>query len=164
MKKIFLTIIPVMLVLYLNAQEFRQAIGLRGGLTPGIEYRFYTDDTNSYKFLFSSRDNGLQLHLMKEFHRFDMFSFSDRLVFVYGIGIHGGYIRYNTERFYYNVHYYDKATAFIAGLDGLAAAEYSFREFPISLGLEVKPFFDLFGEQIFRLQPFDFAFTIKYLF
>ena len=42
--------------------------------------------------------------------------------------------------------------------------EYVFYEAPISIGLEVKPYFDLFGREVFHVQLFDFAFTVKYLF
>ena len=36
-------------------QTFENAIGVRGGLTAGIEYRYYTDDANAYKFLLGTR-------------------------------------------------------------------------------------------------------------
>lgn len=164
MKRIFITGCLILSVTLLFGQAFRQAIGLRAGLSPGFEYRIHTDESNSYKFLLSNRSDGIQLHGIKEFHRFNLFSFSDQIVFIYGLGIHAGYERYDVKRFHYNSQYYTKETAFLAGLDGLAGAEYTFLEIPISLGFEVKPFFDLFGEKLFRIQPFDFAFTVKYLF
>lgn len=149
---------------FIWAQGYTNAIGLRGGLSPGFEYRFYSDDTNSYKLLLSWRNDGLQLHALKEFHRFDLFEFSENLVFVYGAGIHAGYETWNEVHYYNNTSWYDSRTAMLAGLDGLAGVEYVFYEVPISIGLEVKPYFDLFGKNMFRLQPFDFAFTVKYLF
>lgn len=63
-----------------------------------------------------------------------------------------------------NVRWYDTRSAMLAGLDGLAGLEYIFYEAPISLGIEVKPYFDVFGRKTFDIQLFDFAFTIKYLF
>ena len=164
MKNLTILILLLAGTLNLNAQDFRQAIGLRGGLTPGFEYRFYTDETNSYKFLLSSRDNGIQLHGIKEFHQFGLFSFTDQLVFIYGLGIHAGYVQFTTERFYYTTHYYERTAAIIAGLDALAGVEYNFLKVPVSVGIEAKPYFDLFGRHVFHIQPFDFAFTIKYFF
>ncbi len=146
------------------AQGYNKAIGLRGGLSPGIEYRFYTDDINSYKLLLSWRNEGLQLHALKEFHRFDLFDFSENLIFIYGVGIHAGYESWNVVRYYENTSWYNSRAAMLAGVDGLVGVEYVFNEVPISLGLEAKPYFDVFGRNMFRIQPFDFAFTIKYLF
>jgi hypothetical protein len=52
----------------------------------------------------------------------------------------------------------------IVGADGLAGLEYIFYEVPISVGVEVKPYLELFGHDDFDAQLFDFAFTVKYLF
>lgn len=163
MKKfILLTILFFPAVVF--AQISENAIGIRGGLTPGIEYRFYTDDANSYKFLLGTRDNGIQLHILKEFHRYDMFSFTDQLVFFYGAGLHAGYQQWDVRHLQNNLSWYDTRTAFLAGLDGIAGLEYEFYEVPISLGMEVKPYFDILGREMFNIELFDFAFTLKYYF
>ena len=146
------------------SQEFRNAIGIRAGYTGGIEYRIYSDDLNSYKFLLGWREGGALIHAIKEFHRYDLFTFTDQLIFVYGAGVHIGYERWDQQYYNYNTSYYVTRTAFIAGIDGLAGLEYMFREVPLSLGLEVKPYFDLFGREFFDIQLFDFAFTAKYHF
>jgi len=39
-----------------------------------------------------------------------------------------------------------------------------FYEAPVKLGMEVKPFFDVFGRNGFEVRLPDFAFTVKYLF
>jgi len=145
------------------SQEFKHAVGIRAGYTGGVEYRIYSDDLNSYKFLLGVRNDGALIHVIKEWHRFDMFTFTDKLTFVYGAGVHMGYERWNQQYYNYNRSYVTRA-AFIAGIDGLAGLEYMFREVPISLGLEVKPYFDLFGREFFDVELFDFAFTIKYHF
>ena len=63
-----------------------------------------------------------------------------------------------------NSQWYDTHTAFLAGLDGLVGLEYTFNKAPISLGIEVKPYFEFFGQEFFDVQLFDFGFTVKYLF
>ena len=45
----------------------------------------------SYKFLLGSRNKGTIIHAIKEFHRPDLFTFTDRLNFVFGFGVHTGY-------------------------------------------------------------------------
>lgn len=164
MKKFLLLAVLILPAFWVKAQDFNQAIGLRGGLSSGFEYRFYTDDVNSYKFLLSTRNSGVQLHALKEFHRYDLFDFSDQLVFFYGAGIHVGFESWDVIRYRDNARWVDSRSSLIAGLDGVVGVEYIFYEAPISLGFEVKPFFDVFGRNTFRMQPFDFAFTIKYLF
>ncbi|MBN1987112.1 MAG: hypothetical protein JW761_12455 [Prolixibacteraceae bacterium] len=164
MKRILILAIFLVPALFSNAQGYQHAVGIRGGLSSGFEYRFYTDDTNSYKILLSTRDRGLQLHALKEFHRFDLFDFSEQLVFFYGAGIHGGYETWDVVHYDTNSRWYSKKTSLIAGLDGLAGLEYVFYEIPLSVGLEAKPYFELFGRETFDVQLFDFAFTVKYLF
>lgn len=145
-------------------QGYSQAAGIRAGWSSGLEYRFYTDDSNSYKFLLSGRNRGLQAHVLKEFHQYDRFSFSNQLVFVYGFGIHAGYERWNEWYVAPGRSWYGTRSSFIVGGDGLAGLEYIFDELPISTGIEVKPYFDLLGKNPFRVNLFDFAFTVKYLF
>ncbi|MDO8952017.1 MAG: hypothetical protein Q7U86_05285 [Draconibacterium sp.] len=146
------------------SQEFKQAVGIRAGFTGGVEYRIYADELNSYKFLFGSRDRGLIAHAMKEWHQHDLFTFTDQLTFVYGAGLHVGYERWDQQYYNYNTSYYVTRTAFIAGLDGLAGLEYMFLDVPLSVGFEVKPYFDFFGREMFDIELFDFALTVKYHF
>ena len=162
MKRIILLLIMVF-PLWTSAQLFDRAIGIRGGITSGFEYRMYTDDANSFKILLGIND-GLRIHGFKEFHRYDLFTFTDQLIFFYGAGIHGGYE--NWDEFYTkdNISWYENQTAFVMGVDGLVGLEYMFYEVPLSVGLEAKPFLDIFGQHMFHFEPFDFAFTLKYLF
>lgn len=164
MKKFILLTILFLPALISEAQGYKQAIGIRGGVSSGFEYRLYSNDANSYKFLLSTRNSGVQLHAFKEFHQFDLFDFSEQLVFFYGVGVHVGFENWDEVHYQDNTRWYDSRTALLAGVDGLAGVEYIFYEVPVSVGLEVKPFFDVFGKNTFRIQPFDFAFTVKYLF
>ncbi len=146
------------------AQGFHQAVGIRAGWTAGFEYRIFTDDYNSYKFLLSTRDRGIQLHALKEFHQYDLFDFTDQLIFVFGGGAHVGYQRWDEHYYNYNTSYFRTHTALIAGIDGLAGLEYMFYKAPVSVGFEVKPYIDFWGRDVFNFNLFDFALTAKYLF
>lgn len=167
MKHTFLFSFLICLAMTVFSQEEKNAIGIRGGLSSGFEYRVFTDAQNSYKLLLSYRMNGLQLTGMKEFHELDVFDIGEKLSFVYGLGAHLGFESW--DRFY-NYDYYpyarfrERKSGLIAGLDGLAALEYTIPELPIVAGIEVKPYFNLFGENFLQLRPFDFAFTLKYVF
>ena len=162
MKK-FILLFILSFPLFASAQVFDRALGIRGGVTSGFEYRIYTDDANSYKFLLGT-NNGLRIHGFKEFHRYDLFTFTDQLIFFYGAGIHGGYENWDEYYVKDNISWHENHTAFVMGLDGLVGLEYMFYEVPLSIGLEAKPFLDIFGQHMFHFEPFDIAFTLKYLF
>jgi hypothetical protein len=164
MKKLFLLMILSSLCFGLHAQQFSKAVGIRCGYSSGFEYRFYNDIANSYKILLSTRDRGLQLTILKEFHRYDVFDFSGQLEFIYGIGVHAGYEHWNERHYTINQTWYDPRVSLLAGLDGLAAVEYTFNKLPFSAGMEVKPFFDVGGRNTLHIGLFDFALTCKYLF
>ncbi len=146
----------------------KKAVGIRGGLSSGFEYRVFDGELNSYKVLFSFREHGLQLTGLKEFHNPSAFDFCEELSFVYGFGAHVGFESWDVNHYYYENNqqffYTDRHTGPVIGLDGLAALEYTIPTVPLVVGLEVKPYFNLFGQNFFQLQPFDFAFTIKYTF
>ncbi|MGQ8336568.1 hypothetical protein ACUNWD_08465 [Sunxiuqinia sp. A32] len=163
---IFLSLL-CLVTLASKGQEHPRAVGIRGGFSSGFEYRAYANELNSYKVLLSTRNRGIQLTGLKEFHQPGLFDFTDQLNFIYGYGIHVGYERWNAYDPYETVHspyYFEKRSGPVVGLDGLGALEYTFWEVPISVGFEVKPYFNLFGKNFFQLHPFDFAFTVKYVF
>lgn len=162
--KRFLVILILILPFGVFAQTFNNAVGIRGGITSGFEYRIYTNDANSYKFLLGTRNDGIQFHGFKEFHNHDAFAFTDQLTLFYGLGVHFGYEQWEEHYHKDNMSWYETRTAFLAGLDGLVGLEYLFYEVPLSIGIEVKPYFDVLGREIFDLELFDFAFTLKYHF
>jgi len=147
-----------------NGQAYNQALGIRGGYTSGFEYRYYTDDLNSYKALLGVRNGGVQLYALKEFYTYDLFDFAYQIVFYYGFGIHSGFETWNVPLFEFDTRRTDSRSAFVAGVDVLLGLEYVFDIAPVSAGIEVKPYFDVLARNNFTFIPYDFAFTIKYLF
>lgn len=149
-------------------QGFNQAVGIRGGLTSGVGYRYYTSDVHSLKALLGNRfkqnSRGLRLHAFSEYYRYDLFDFSYQLVLFYGFGAHAGYETWDVQRFGSNSSWYETKSAFVTGVDVLGGVEYLFYEAPVIAGLEIKPYIDVLGKDGFDVQLFDFAFTIKYLF
>jgi hypothetical protein len=147
-----------------SAKDKSHALGLRGGISSGFEYRYYLGEQNSIKFLVSSRDRGFQLHGLYEIHAKGLFDFSNRLTFIYGGGIHAGYESWHRAYYIGHTRYTEPVSRPLAGLDFLAALEYPFIIFPFSIGLEVKPYVDFWGKNFVKVQPFDFAFTFKFHF
>jgi hypothetical protein len=148
-----------------SGQGYKQAAGIRASWhAPGIEYRFYPSDMNSYKVLLATRDHGLQLYGFAEFYQYDLFPFTHQLILLYGLGAHAGYESWDVVRSNGNGSYYDSRSSFLAGLDALAGLEYVFYEVPLMAGIEIKPYFDVFGRRGFDIDIFDIALTVKYLF
>lgn len=169
MKRIFILSILIFTASVGYSQGSKKAIGIRGGLSSGFEYRVFSGEQRSYKVLLSTRGNGfgMQLTGLKEFHEPDAFDIGEELSFIYGLGAHVGFESWYVTRYNdYDLHtsYRERNSGPIAGLDCLAAIEYTVPAIPIVVGFEVKPYFNLFGKHFFQLQPFDFAFTVKYTF
>jgi hypothetical protein len=162
MIKYFLFLIPaVLLSLMLSGQETDREVGIRGGLTSGVEYRQFFNQNHAAKLLLGYRHRGLILHGIFEFHRPDLFLSTDQVSFIYGAGIHAGYQRWDKKRIVGQTVYTDVATGFAGGIDGLLALEYSPDVLPLTVGIEVKPFMDFGGEHGIEAIPWDFAFTLK---
>jgi len=169
MKQIYLLSFLFLASLTVFSESPKKAVGIRGGVSSGFEYRVFSGELTSYKALFSFRNQGFQFTGMKEFHVPDAFDFCEELSFVYGFGAHVGFESWYEDVYHYDTngqqyYYHDHRTSPIIGLDGLAAMEYTIPAVPLVVGIEVKPYFNLFGENFFQIQPFDFAFTLKYTF
>jgi hypothetical protein len=149
----------------ISAQGYSQAVGIRAGwISPGIEYRYYRNDVHSFRGLVSVRDRGLQFHALTEFYQYDLFPFSYQLVFLYGAGAHFGFESWDEPYFENNQRLNNVQSSILAGLDGLVGLEYLFYAAPLKIGVELKPFFDVFGQDEFNIVLWDMAFTVKYLF
>jgi hypothetical protein len=168
MKNVYSLIILFLLTLSGFSQGPQKAVGIRGGLSSGFEYRVFSGDLSSYKVLLSTRKRGLQLTGLKEFHIPDVFDIGEPISLVYGFGAHAGFETWNIYHYDviypYKYLYPERRTGVIAGLDALAALEYTIPQIPLVVGFEAKPYFNMFGRDFFQLQPFDFAFTVKYTF
>lgn len=168
MKRFLLISVFVLAGNLVFGQGFNQALGIRGGLTSGIEYRYYTSDQHSFKALLGNRNfdgkRGLQFHALSEYYQYDLFDFSYQLVLYYGFGAHAGYESWDAVRYENSSSWEVTKTEFVTGIDVLAGVEYLFYEAPVTVSIEVKPYLDILGRNGLDLQLFDFAFTVKYLF
>jgi hypothetical protein len=114
MKQTYLLSILLFITLLGFAEEPKKAIGIRGGISSGFEYRVFSGDLTSYKALLSARHHGLQLTGMKEFHMPDAFDFCKELSFIYGFGAHVGFESWYVDRYThengFEYHYSDRRT------------------------------------------------------
>lgn len=163
-RKILILIVLSIVSTAIHSKERAHALGIRGGVSSGFEYRYSPNETSSFKFLLSSRNSGFQLHGMYELHQKGIFDFPNRLTLFYGGGIHAGYESWYRSYYVGHSRLTELASRPLAGFDLLGGVEYPFLILPLSVGIEVKPFVDFWGKNYVRVQPFDFAFTLKFHF
>jgi hypothetical protein len=165
MKRLFVIAVFLLAVCSANAQGYTQAAGIRASwVSPGLEYRYYTSDKHSLRALLAFRDRGIHLHTLTEFYQYDLFAFSYQLVFFYGAGLHAGFESYDKITEVNDSQVFDTRTSFTGGIDGVVGLEYVFYDAPVKVGVEVKPYLDIFGHDGLKINPYDFALTVKYLF
>lgn len=167
MKTIATFIIALFLTTLSSAQSYDQAVGIRGGVSSGFTYQSFVNDHASFKALLSFRDEGMQLTGIFEDYVPVFLQHTDHLFFYYGFGGHAGYTRWFKKHYYENnpySFYYRRVTSFVAGFDAIAGIEYRFFRIPLTIGIDYKPFMEMFGERFIDVTFCDFAFTAKYTF
>lgn len=170
MKKIFFFLFFLSGILLSHAQEYKSAIGIRGGWTSGFTAKHFIKDARALEVILSSgyRYRGFQITGLYEIHK-PAFAKDDveGLFWFYGGGAHfgGGYhydhLHYNNGVFggSYHEHNY---VAF--GVDLIFGIEYKIEEIPITLGLDVKPFFDFVTDRDSPYGFWDSALSIRFVF
>lgn len=148
------------------SQNYIREAGVRGGLTSGLTYRHYLNDNLAYEALLSFRNGGLQMTILRQIREVTLTEYADNLYFTYGFGAHAGFFYTNKYSFlWYNDFYYtDRKFSPVLGVDGYAGIEYRLTSFPLTLGLDYKPFFEFSSQQFFRLRIWDLGLTVKYRF
>ena len=166
--KQLLIIVIVLLSITGIAQNTSTSVGLRGGGVSGLSIKIIDDDFSGVEMILGSQMNGfrftgiVQKYKPVAVHRIANF------FFVSGIGGHVGYIKYNDAQTtvvngieYYSYH---EQVAPIIGADMMLGFEYHFESIPINLSLDYKPYFELFGQQTFRMDFWDIGFSLRYVF
>jgi hypothetical protein len=131
-----------------NAQPYETGIGFRlGGISQGISVKHYVNSNSALEGVLSFGRHALLITGLYERHQ--PFPNTEGLSWFYGGGAHIGffsgdytyYYWYHKDKVkYYEFEHYD-ATTFI-GADFILGLEYKFRNAPVDIGLDVKPFVD----------------------
>ena len=92
-------------------------------------------------------------------------AFNSTHIFLYkGYGGHIGYSKGRPDDYENSTHYYRRPSYPLAGIDGILGLEYRLYKYPFTAGFEFKPFAELGGRRIFRLNLWDFGVVLKYTF
>jgi hypothetical protein len=148
-----------------SAQDYFKAAGIRGGLSSGFTYRQHLEPELAYEGILSFRKGGMQLTVLREHIKPALFEFSEDFFFTYGYGGHIGF-NYTDNYFFMFQEYYNYRKRFspLIGVNGYVGLEYRIPVIPLQVGMDLKPFFEFSMFEFFRIVPWDFAFSIKYIF
>ncbi len=170
MKKIYTTSVILLLICSatLNAQFANREAGLRLGYRSGFFYQVTSDAGNAevgYNGLLTFNNNGIQLTGLKIVYETALNDISPDLYFAWGFGGHLGFI-YTDHVGFLGERYDFEGKRFcpLAGADGWIAAEYRFRDIPLNVSLNLKPFVELTIPAFVRVVPGDVAISISYIF
>lgn len=144
MKKIIITFTLVLfLAVYANAQDYETGVGLRLGFFNGLTVKHFVSDRSAFEGLLETRWRGFEITGLYEAHNpaFEI----DRLNWYFGGGAHIGF--WNGD---YTSGWGDEGVNYtVIGIDGIIGIEFNFEEFPLNIGLDWKPVFNLTGHSGF---------------
>jgi hypothetical protein len=175
MKNIFRIFIVVILALFISqadAQENIKQAGFRFGNTTGFTGRIITENNFAFEGILGFRNGGLQVYGLFEARKPLYLNRVDNMFLYFGGGAHIGFVRWNEYDQYYDPYnnnnyygdYYDYHIGAAFGIDGIIGMEYAFSNAPISLAVDFKPFFEVYGPFLMRANFWDFGFHVRYNF
>lgn len=167
MKKLLLLFLTAILLSSSGFGQSRQ-VGLRAGYRGGIFYQMNSKAGNAeigYHALLSFNNHGLQVTGLKIIYGAELTEISPDLYLSWGYGGHLGFVNVYTDKFDRDGLYYQhRQFCPVAGIDGWGSAEYRFRDIPLNISLNLKPYIEIAFPQYVRFMPLDLALSVSYVF
>jgi hypothetical protein len=170
MKKLCYTFLILVIITTPNLMGqygYRQA-GLRTGYRGGIFYQITSEAGNAeagYNAMLGFSNNGIQLTALRIIYETSLSDISPDLFLAWGYGGHAGFIYtdhlgFLGERF----NFRGERLCPVLGADGWLAAEYRFRDIPLYISLNLKPFVELTIPSFVKIMPVDLGVSVSYVF
>lgn len=152
MKKVIILTTLILGSFLVKGQDYKTAVGIRGGLSNGITVKHFISGTNSVEGILSTRWKGFNITGLYQFNN----SLPEAgLNWYYGFGGHVGFWDGR-----YNNWFTDNRTYTVIGVDGIIGIEYTFQPIPLNISLDYKPAFNLIGYSGFWGD--EFAISVRY--
>jgi hypothetical protein len=161
--KSFLTLTALFIVVNGFTQDTKNTVGLRFGDTWGITYQAFIQENKGFEGLLGFRDGGVQFYGLFQHYRPAFNEYTDHFYWYYGVGGHAGFVSWEDYDDDPYGHYFHHISP-VLGVDGNVGLEFWFYRIPLAIGLDYKPFLELFGHHFLKMNFWDCAFTIKYTF
>jgi hypothetical protein len=170
MKKLLLTIFLVLILSpnILSGQTPLRQAGLRSGYRGGLFYQITSEAGSAevgYSALLSFSSNGIQLTGLKVIYETSLDEISPDLFLAWGYGGHVGFV-YTDHLGFLGERYNFNGNQFcpLIGADGWISGEYRFRDIPLNISLNVKPFVEIIIPSFIKIMPADIGISISYVF
>jgi hypothetical protein len=154
MKRIITLCTFILLVGKIDAQQYQTAIGGRLGFFSGFSAKRFINDQHALEGLMSFRWTGFVFTGLYEYQQ-PMRDIENLDWFVGG----GGHIGFWADGYKYDDHYYESGGNL--GIDLIGGFEYHFKTAPITLGIDLKPAFNIVGHNHWRGN--GFGITVRYI-
>lgn len=171
MKKYFVTgLLFSGLTVFAFGQHYTKSAGVRLGHTSGLTFKKFVAGEEAVEFMASGRRDGFQLTIMYVNHQPMEFSFNENFYAYYGLGGHAGFERFDRLRKSIvsidpdYVFEYEEQTYFVMGIDAILGIEYRWLSVPITIGFDIKPYFNYIGMRYTQARFWDSALSFKYVF
>lgn len=165
MKKNTLFIALLFVFTLVKSQDYKFGIGARAGLSNGLtaKYLFYRDDSKQMgvELLAGKKNDGNLLtglwEIQKELHLSG--SRNSGVFYYFGLGGHLGQYKLDAKFVNRDNVPYNKDIMNI-GVDVTFGIEYVFAEFPIAIGIDARPYYDIVNPGKYY---YDAGVSVKYV-
>jgi hypothetical protein len=153
----------------LFAQDIERAAGVRLGHTSAITYKKFVTEQEAFELMLSGRNEGMQMTGLYLFHQPLEVGFDKHIFFYYGVGAHVGYERFDDlTKVVVNEDplefIFEEKSYFVMGADVMTGVEYRILTVPMTIGFEIKPYFNFIGMRYIESRFWDAGFSFKYVF
>jgi hypothetical protein len=170
MQKFYFTFLTLILIAsyMVKGQDVNRQAGFRASYRGGIFYQLTSEAGNAevgYNGMLSLNNNGIQLTMLKIVYETSLSDISPDLFFAWGYGGHAGFV-YTDHLGFLGERFDFKGDRFcpLFGADGWLAAEYRFRDIPLNISLNLKPFVELTIPAFIKIMPVDLGLSVSYVF
>jgi hypothetical protein len=151
------------------SQDYKTGMGLRGGWTSGLTLKHFIKEDRAIEGVLSTNLgwSGYRITALYELHKAAFVDDVKGMYWYYGAGAHfgeGGYSYYKWRYDSKGKGYYEIKRYAAFGIDVILGLEYKVQEIPITLSLDIKPFFDFVDYHYVPFRFWDSALSIRYVF
>jgi hypothetical protein len=162
MKTTLIFLIAVLTAGFGFSQQLDLQAGIRSGVSNGLTCRVLTGPGTYTEGMLLSRNRGAQLYVLRgqtiPLSKVPVEGFSYSSAW----GGHVGFSGFNPRREEYS--YRRNIFMPVLGIDYYLALNFTMLKFPLTLSVDYKPFVEIVPDRIFRMNLWDFGFTVRYQF
>ena len=166
MKRIFTALLFLLVMISAKAQMYKHSVGVRAGYSHTVTLKYFYNDQEAVELMAGERNGGLQITGLYQFNRPMKLAITDMLYAYYGAGIHVGYELFpvaNDNTAVNNI-FTNNQPLFVMGVNTILGVEYRWLAIPITIGLDVKPYFQMVDMRYGDTKFWDVGASVKYVF